>query len=60
MKLVFISYGRRENGAADRANVYASHAADVNGVFLRITPNGLRMVELATSFHEFEPLLFKN
>ena len=60
VKLVFISYGGRENGAAGKANVEALKQAGVNGVFYESPNTAHEWLSWRRSLHEFAPLLFKN
>jgi enterochelin esterase family protein len=60
VKLVFISYGGRENGAAGKASVEALKQAGVNGVFYESPNTAHEWLSWRRSLHEFAPLLFKN
>lgn len=60
VKLVFVSYGSRENGAAGKANVAALKAAGVTSVFYESPNTAHEWQTWRRSLHEFAPLLFKN
>jgi enterochelin esterase family protein len=59
VKLVFVSYGSRENGAAGKADVEELKAAGVNGVFYESPNTAHEWQTWRRSLHEFAPLLFK-
>jgi enterochelin esterase-like enzyme len=58
-KVVFVSYGSRENGAAGRANVAALKEAGVNSVYYESPNTAHEWQTWRRSLHEFAPLLFK-
>ena len=60
VRLVFVSYGSRENGAAGKASVAALKAAGVNSVFYESPNTAHEWLSWRRSLHEFAPLLFKN
>ena len=60
VKLVFVSYGSRENGAAGRANVAELKAAGINSVFYESPNTAHEWQTWRRSLHEFAPLLFKD
>jgi enterochelin esterase-like enzyme len=59
VKVVFISYGSRENGAAGKASVAALKAAGVNSVYYESPNTAHEWQTWRRSLHEFAPLLFK-
>jgi hypothetical protein len=59
-KLVFVSYGSRENGAAGNANVEALKQAGINSVFYESPNTAHEWLTWRRSLYEFAPLLFKN
>lgn len=59
-KLVFISYGSRENGATAKANVEALKQAGVNSVFYESPDTAHEWVTWRRSLIQFAPLLFRN
>jgi enterochelin esterase-like enzyme len=59
VKVVFVSYGSRENGAAGKADVAALKAAGVNSVFYESPNTAHEWQTWRRSLHEFAPLLFK-
>jgi enterochelin esterase-like enzyme len=60
VKLVFVSYGSRENGAAGKASVAALSQAGVNSVFYESPNTAHEWLSWRRSLHEFAQLLFKN
>jgi enterochelin esterase family protein len=60
VKVVFVSYGSRENGAAGKASVEALTQAGVNSVFYTSPNTAHAWQSWRRSLHEFAPLLFKN
>ncbi len=60
IKVVFVSYGSRENGAAGKANVEALQQAGVNSIFYTSPNTAHEWQSWRRSLHEFAPLLFKN
>ena len=59
VKLVFVSYGSRENGAAGKTNVAALKADGVNSVYYESPNTAHEWQTWRRSLHEFAPLLFK-
>src|SRR5256714_5605422 len=60
-KLVFVSYGSKENGAAAaKANVQALKEAGINSVYYESPNTAHEWQSWRRSLHEFGPLLFKN
>ena len=60
VKLVFVCYRSRENGAAGKANVAAFKEAGVDSVYYE-SPNTARAWQTwRRSLHEFAPLLFQD
>lgn len=59
-KLVFVSYGSKENGAAAKANVEALKQAGINSVYYESPDTAHEWLSWRRSLHEFAPLLFKN
>ena len=59
VKVVFVSYGSREHGAAGRADVAALKVAGVNSVFYESPDTAHEWQTWRRSLHEFAPLLFK-
>jgi enterochelin esterase-like enzyme len=60
VKVVFISYGSRENGADGKKNVVALKNAGVNSVFYESPNTAHEWQTWRRSLHEFAPLLFEN
>jgi enterochelin esterase family protein len=60
VKLVFVSYGSRENGAAGKASVEALKQAGVNSVFHESPNTAHEWLSWRRSLYQFAPLLFKN
>jgi enterochelin esterase family protein len=60
VKLVFVSYGSRENGAAGKASVEALTQADINSVFYESPGTGHEWQSWRRSLYQFAPLLFRN
>ncbi len=60
VKLVFVSYGSRENGAASKANVEALQQAGINSVFYESPNTAHEWLTWRRSLYQFAPLLFKN
>ena len=58
VKLVFVSYGSRENGAAGKTNVAALKNAGINSVFYESPNTAHEWQTWRRSLHEFAPLLF--
>ena len=59
VKLVFVSYGSRENGAASKTNVEELKKAGVNAVFYESPQTAHEWQSWRRSLHEFAPLLFQ-
>jgi enterochelin esterase-like enzyme len=59
VKMVFVSYGSRENGAAGKANVEALKQAGVNSVFYESPSTAHEWLTWRRSLYQFAPLLFK-
>jgi enterochelin esterase-like enzyme len=60
VKVVFVSYGSRENGASGRANVEALKQAGINSVFYESPNTAHEWLTWRRSLYQFVPLLFKN
>jgi len=60
VKLVFVSYGSRENGEAGRANVAGLQQAGIHSVFYQSPLTAHEWLSWRRSLHEFAPLLFQN
>ena len=60
VKVVFVSYGGRENGAASRANVEALKAAGMKSVYYESPATGHEWQSWRRSLREFAPLLFRD
>lgn len=60
VKLVFVSYGSRENGASGKANVETLKKAGINSVFYESSNTAHEWLTWRRSLHEFAPLLFEN
>ena len=60
VKVVFVSYGSKENGAAGKANVDALKQAGINSVYYESPGTAHEWQTWRRSLHEFAPLLFKN
>jgi enterochelin esterase family protein len=58
VKVVFVSYGSRENGAAGKAAVAALKTAGVNSVYYESPNTAHEWQTWRRSLHEFAPLLF--
>jgi enterochelin esterase family protein len=59
VKLVFIGYGSRENGASGRANVEDLKKAGVNAVYYESPLTAHEWLSWRRDLHEFAPLLFQ-
>ena len=59
VKLVFVSYGSRENGATGKANIADLKKAGVNGVFYESPNTAHEWQTWRRSLHEFAPRLFR-
>src|SRR5208283_2404496 len=60
VKIVFVSYGSRENGAAGRTNVEALQQAGVKSVFYESPNTAHEWLTWRRSLHELAPLLFQD
>jgi len=58
-KLVFVSFGSRENGAAAKANVDALKQAGINSVFYESPQTAHEWQSWRRSLYQFAPLLFQ-
>lgn len=59
VKLVFVSYGSRENGAAGKTDVAALKETGINSIFYESPDTAHEWQTWRRSLHEFAPLLFK-
>jgi enterochelin esterase family protein len=59
VKLVFVSYGSRENGTTGKTNVLALKEAGINSVYYESPNTAHEWQTWRRSLHEFAPLLFK-
>jgi enterochelin esterase family protein len=59
VKLVFISYGSRENGAAGKANAEALKQAGVNSAWYESPQTAHEWLTWRRSLYQFAPLLFQ-
>jgi enterochelin esterase family protein len=59
-KIVFVSYGSKENGAAAKANVEALKQAGINSVYYESPETAHEWQSWRRSLKEFAPLLFKD
>jgi enterochelin esterase-like enzyme len=59
VKLVFVSYGSRENGAAGKTSVEALKQAGVNSVFYESPLTAHEWLSWRRSLYQFAPLLFQ-
>ena len=59
VKLVFVSYGSRENGAAGKNDVAALKETGISSVFYESPNTAHEWQTWRRSLHEFAPLLFK-
>ena len=59
VKLVFVGYGSRENGAAGKANVEELKKAGVNAVYYESPLTAHEWLSWRRDLHEFAPLLFQ-
>ena len=60
VKVVFVSYGSRENSTGGKADVKALQEAGVNSVFYESPNTAHEWQSWRRSLHEFAPLLFTN
>ncbi len=59
VKLVFVGYGSRENGAAGKANVEELKKVGVNAVYYESPLTAHEWLSWRRDLHEFAPLLFQ-
>ncbi len=59
VKLVFVGYGSRENGAAGKANVDDLKMAGVNAVYYESPLTAHEWLSWRRDLHEFAPMLFQ-
>jgi len=59
VKLVFVGYGSRENGAAGKANVEELKNAGINAVYYESPLTAHEWLSWRRDLHEFAPLLFQ-
>ena len=59
VRVVFASYGSRENGATAKANIEELRNAGVNAVFYESPMTAHEWLSWRRSLHEFAPLLFQ-
>jgi enterochelin esterase-like enzyme len=59
VKVVFVGYGSRENGAAGKANVEELKKAGVNAVYYESPLTAHEWLSWRRHLHEFAPLLFQ-
>lgn len=60
VKVVFVSYGSRENGATQKANVEDLKNAGINAVYYESPLTAHEWMSWRRSLHEFAPLLFQD
>jgi alpha-L-arabinofuranosidase len=60
VKLVFVTYGSRENGAAGEANVEALRQAGITSFFYESPNTGHEWLTWRRSLYQFAPLLFQD
>ena len=60
VKVVFVSYGSRENGAAGKANVEALQQAGIKSVFYESPNTAHEWLTWRRSLYQFAPLLFQD
>ena len=60
VKLVFVGYGSKENGATGKANVEAMNKAGVTSVYSESAGTAHEWLTWRRALHEFAPLLFQN
>ena len=59
IKVVFVSYGSRENGAAGKTNVEGRKQAGINSVFYESPLTAHEWLTWRRSLYQFAPLLFR-
>jgi enterochelin esterase-like enzyme len=60
VKVVFVSYGSRERGAAGKANVEALQQAGVKSVYYESPETAHEWLTWRRSLYQFAPLLFRD
>jgi enterochelin esterase-like enzyme len=60
VKLVFVTYGSRENGVAGKANVAALREAGITSFFYESPDTGHEWLTWRRSLYQFAPLLFQD
>ena len=60
VKVVFVSYGSRENGATGKANVEALKQAGIKSVFYESPQTAHEWQSWRRTLQEFAPMLFQN
>ncbi len=60
VKVVFVSYGSRENGAAGKTAVEGLKAAGINAVFYESPQTAHEWLSWRRSLYQFAPLLFRD
>jgi enterochelin esterase family protein len=60
VKVVFVSYGSRENGAPQKANVEELKKGGINAVYFESPLTAHEWLSWRRSLHEFAPLLFQD
>ena len=60
VRLVFVSYGSKENGAVAKANVEAMNKAGIRSVYSESPGTAHEWLTWRRALHEFAPLLFQN
>jgi enterochelin esterase-like enzyme len=60
VKVVFVSYGSRENGAAGRAHVEELKQAGINSLFYESPDTAHEWLSWRRSLYQFAPLLFQD
>jgi enterochelin esterase family protein len=60
VKVVFVSYGSRENGAAGKSHVAALQQAGIKSVFYESPQTAHEWQSWRRSLHQFAPLLFQD
>jgi enterochelin esterase family protein len=60
VKLVFVSYGSREKGAAGKANVETLQQSGINSMFYESPGTAHEWLSWRRSFYQFAPLLFQD
>lgn len=58
VKVMFVSYGSRENGAGGKANVVALKEVGINSAFYESPNTAHEWQTWRRSLHQFAPLLF--